>query len=160
MLIFAANNNKLSSSDVTSSVIEKKTAVGLPSNGKRFASSSALMSKDSCSNVGENVCSPSNGVQQQSLSTSLNNISLNVKPGSSKNVNARRAISNAPYKPEKWMSPEPVEDGLTQLNLAIVSHPSVFVTSTMLILFVYMEATLFLLLFWHDCDKSPLNLSS
>ncbi|KAG5541084.1 hypothetical protein RHGRI_021088 [Rhododendron griersonianum] len=120
--VLRANNNKLSSSDVTSSVTEKKTAVGLPSNGKRFASSSALMSEDSYSSVGENASSPSNKVQQQSLSTSLNNISLNVKPGSSKNVNAGRAISNAHYKPEKWMLPEPVEDRLTQLNLAIVGH--------------------------------------
>ncbi|KAI8547694.1 hypothetical protein RHMOL_Rhmol07G0216200 [Rhododendron molle] len=120
--VLKANNNKLSSSDVTSSVSEKKTAVGLPSNGKRFASSSALMSEDSYSRVGENASSPSNGVQQQSLSTSLNNISLTVKPGSSKNVNAGRAISNAHYKPEKWMLPEPVEDRLTQLNLAIVGH--------------------------------------
>ncbi|XP_058222288.1 uncharacterized protein LOC131332220 isoform X3 [Rhododendron vialii] len=120
--VLKANNNKLSSSDVTSSVTEKKTAVGLPSNGKRFASSSALMSEDSYSSVGENASSPSNGVQQQSLLTSLNNISLNVKPGSSKNVNAGRVISNAHYKPEKWMLPEPVEDRLTQLNLAIVGH--------------------------------------
>lgn len=144
LLILAANNNQLSSSDITSSVTEKKTAVGLPSNGKRFASSSALMSEDSYSCVGENASSLSNGVQQQSLSTSLNNISLNVKPGSSKNVNAGRAISNAHYKPEKWMLPEPVEDRLTQLNLAIVSQLSVFVTSTGLRLFVYMQATPFL----------------
>ncbi|KAL6970671.1 hypothetical protein U1Q18_030365 [Sarracenia purpurea var. burkii] len=116
-----ANINK-SSSVVSSSVPEKEIAVGLPSNAKSFDSSSALMSESRLGSVGEDTYSLLNGGQPQNISSSLNNMSLNLKSGSSKNVNAGRGISNAQYKPEKWMLPNPSEDKLQQLNLAIVGH--------------------------------------
>ncbi|GMP83904.1 hypothetical protein CsSME_00037661 [Camellia sinensis var. sinensis] len=113
-----ANVNKLSSSDVPSSVTEKKIAVELRSDAKSFDTSSAFISDNRHGSIGEDTHSLSNEVQSQSLSSSLNT----VKSGSSKNVSARRAVSHAQYKPEKWMLPDHAEDRLTQLNLAIVGH--------------------------------------
>ncbi|GFS41987.1 translation elongation factor EF1A/initiation factor IF2gamma family protein [Actinidia rufa] len=121
-VVSKANVNKLSFSDVTSSVTEKKTAMRLPPNAKGFDSSSAFVSENKHGSVEEDTCSPLNGGQPQNLSSGLNNLSSNLKSGSSKNVNAGRALSSAQYKPEKWMLPDPAEDRLTQLNLAIVGH--------------------------------------
>ncbi|XP_057478420.1 uncharacterized protein LOC130765861 isoform X3 [Actinidia eriantha] len=115
-------SSKVVSKDVTSSVTEKKTAIRLPPNAKGFDSSSAFVSENKHGSVEEDTCSPLNGGQPQSLSSGLNNLSSNLKSGSSKNVNAGRALSSAQYKPEKWMLPDPAEDRLTQLNLAIVGH--------------------------------------
>ncbi|KAI7997304.1 HBS1-like protein [Camellia lanceoleosa] len=110
-----ANVNKLSSSDVPLSVTEKKIAVELRSDAKSFDTSSAFISDNRHGSIGEDTHSLSNEVQSRSLSSSLNT----VKSGSSKNVSARRAVSHAQYKPEKWMLPDHAEDRLTQLNLAI-----------------------------------------
>uniref|UniRef100_A0A5B7BMG6 Putative HBS1-like protein isoform X4 n=1 Tax=Davidia involucrata TaxID=16924 RepID=A0A5B7BMG6_DAVIN len=115
-------NKKLSSSYVPSSIREKKFAVELQSSVKRSDSSSASISGSGHDNVEETDYSSVNGSKPQSSISSLNNMSLNVKPGYSKNVNDRKVISHAQYKPEKWMLPDQAEDRLAQLNLAIVGH--------------------------------------
>lgn len=70
----------------------------------------------------EDTVSSKDGGKPQTLSNSLNSLNLNAKPGSSKTVRNRGAASQDKYKPEKWMLPDQAEDGLTQLNLAIVGH--------------------------------------
>lgn len=42
------------------------------------------------------------------------------------NRNIIEATSGVPYKAEKWMLRDKEDNDLTQLNLAIVSHPSTF----------------------------------
>ncbi|KAA8520743.1 hypothetical protein F0562_014985 [Nyssa sinensis] len=117
-----ANLNKLSSSDVPSSIKEKKVAVELQSGVKRSNSSSVSMSGSRHDNMKEIDHSSVNGSEPQSLNSSLNNMSLNVRPGYSENVNGGKVMSHAQYKPEKWMLADLAEDRLTQLNLAIVGH--------------------------------------
>ncbi|XP_059637667.1 uncharacterized protein LOC132279655 isoform X2 [Cornus florida] len=116
-----ANFNKLSASDVPSSDREKNTAGKLQSRAKKSDSSLVSVSESRHDSV-EETNSSVNGHVPQSLSSSLSNMSFNVKSGSSKNVDARRAISYSQYKPEKWMLPDKAEDRLIQLNLAIVGH--------------------------------------
>ncbi|XP_059623611.1 uncharacterized protein LOC132266673 isoform X2 [Cornus florida] len=116
-----ANFNKSASLDVPSSNIEKNTAIKCQSHAKESDSSSSSMSQSRNASV-EETSSSVNGHGPQSLSSSLDNMSLNFKSEYSKNVNAGRAISYSQYKPEKWMLPDQAEDILTQLNLAIVGH--------------------------------------
>ncbi|KAJ1426193.1 Zinc finger, RanBP2-type [Sesbania bispinosa] len=58
----------------------------------------------------------------ESVSSSFNNMHLNVRSGNSDSTNAKGPCSQVSYKPEKWMLPQHAEDTLTQLNLAIVGH--------------------------------------
>lgn len=62
----------------------------------------------------------------QTISADMMKMSLSSKSGNAKDANGERASSNAPFKPEKWMLPDQVEDKLSQLNLAIVSYPFAF----------------------------------
>lgn len=55
-------------------------------------------------------------------------MSLNVNSEKLKDVNGERATSQSQYKPEKWMLPNQSEDSLSQLNLAIVSLPALFIS--------------------------------
>ncbi|KAK1551184.1 hypothetical protein Q3G72_031599 [Acer saccharum] len=63
-----------------------------------------------------------NGAEPRGIASDVNNMSLTDKSGNSTIVSTRKTNSPAQYKPEKWMLPEKVGDGLTQLNLAIVGH--------------------------------------
>ncbi|XP_074286834.1 uncharacterized protein LOC141612035 isoform X2 [Silene latifolia] len=56
----------------------------------------------------------------ESVSSGLEDMSLNSKPGSSKPILPKKSL--AQYKPEKWMLPEKESSLMTQLNLAIVGH--------------------------------------
>ncbi|XP_052209418.1 uncharacterized protein LOC127812900 isoform X2 [Diospyros lotus] len=112
-----------SASSVTpSSVSKKKIAIDFPLDAKSINSSSIILSEDRHGSVAEDTRSPVNGDEPQSLSGSLNDMSLNIKSGVSKNVNAGLSRSHAHYEPEKWMLPNQAEDKLIQLNLAIVGH--------------------------------------
>ena len=62
----------------------------------------------------------------QIISGDMMKMSMSSKSGSAKNANRARALASAPFKPEKWMLPDQIEDKLSQLNLAIVSYPFVF----------------------------------
>ncbi|XP_057959937.1 uncharacterized protein LOC131152222 isoform X3 [Malania oleifera] len=72
--------------------------------------------------VNESNCSSVTGGTPESFTSSFGSISLNTKSDRSKNATARRAKTHVQYKPEKWMLPVQSEEGLTQLNLAIVGH--------------------------------------
>lgn len=61
-----------------------------------------------------------NGTESESLASGLDNISLNKKHGTSKFVIPKKTLSQ--YKPDKWMLPEKEDGVMAQLNLAIVSH--------------------------------------
>ncbi|XP_047322100.1 HBS1-like protein isoform X2 [Impatiens glandulifera] len=100
-----------SSSDVPSKLKQEKSTV-LPSQ----SASKVYVSSE------EDAVSSKDGGQPQSLTSNLNSMNLNAKAGSSKNARTRGAASQAKYKPEKWMLPDQAEDGLAQLNLAIVGH--------------------------------------
>lgn len=55
--------------------------------------------------------------------SNLRNLTLDIKPESSKAVtNTRRTTSSAQYKPEPWMLSDKEKDNFCQLSLAIVSH--------------------------------------
>ncbi|CDO98420.1 unnamed protein product [Coffea canephora] len=58
----------------------------------------------------------------QIISGDMMKMSMSSKSGSAKNANRARALASAPFKPEKWMLPDQIEDKLSQLNLAIVGH--------------------------------------
>lgn len=84
-------------------------------------------------------------IKKESVSGDMMKMSISAKSGNAKGVNRGRVPSSSPYKPEKWMLPDRSEDRLTQLNLAIVSHPSKFLLGTQmhfLIVFVYVQPLL------------------
>lgn len=61
------------------------------------------------------------GGAQQSLTTSLNSLSLDAKSRNPNNLDTKKSCQNMHYKPDKWMVPDQAKDELIQLNLAIVS---------------------------------------
>lgn len=56
--------------------------------------------------------------------SNLLKVSLSAKSGNAKSVSGGKVSTELPYKPEIWMLPDQSEDKLSQLNLAIVNHPS------------------------------------
>lgn len=63
-------------------------------------------------------------IERESLPSNLMKVSLSAKSGNAKSVSGGKVSTELPYKPEKWMLPDQSEDKLSQLNLAIVNHPS------------------------------------
>ncbi|XAR71174.1 Protein-synthesizing GTPase [Bertholletia excelsa] len=120
-VVSKAKASKLSSS-VHSSTTDNEIAVEMSSNAKYSDKSLEFMSDYGDGSVREEACLVPNGSQPQSVSSSLNKMSLNVMPESSKNVKTVRTMSHANYKAEKWMLPDSAGDGLIELNLAIVGH--------------------------------------
>ncbi|KAK9699684.1 hypothetical protein RND81_08G188800 [Saponaria officinalis] len=102
----------------TSNVLRNIDVVeGLPSTGR--SDSFSKMKSNHKGNLGESS-SFANGGNTESVSSGLEDMSLNRKPGSSKSILPKKAI--AQYKPESWMLPEKESNSMTQLNLAIVGH--------------------------------------
>ncbi|KAL5785855.1 hypothetical protein ACOSQ2_008247 [Xanthoceras sorbifolium] len=125
-------------------------AVCTQASSKSTESCSTALAKDRCGSVKEGNCpkdgavninandtwsdssyasmlnvsggSSINGAESGSIASDVKNMSLTEKPGNSKVVRAGKTNSPAQYKPETWMLPDKVGDGLTQLNLAIVGH--------------------------------------
>ncbi|GAB4854553.1 hypothetical protein Ancab_023134 [Ancistrocladus abbreviatus] len=107
--------------DDSSNMTGKNYAVKASSSAKKLDSSAETLK------VKQNIVADSSYLVTEgnpaSLMSSLNNVSLNVKFGSSKHTAPQRTSSQQQYKPEKWMLPEQGEDGvMTQLNLAVVGH--------------------------------------
>ncbi|TXG62357.1 hypothetical protein EZV62_013720 [Acer yangbiense] len=94
-----------------------------PKNGAVDINSSDMWSDSSYAST-SNVSGSSsiNGAEPRGIASDVKNMSLTDKSGNSTIVSTRKTNSPAQYKPEKWMLPEKVGDGLTQLNLAIVGH--------------------------------------
>ncbi|KNA08509.1 hypothetical protein SOVF_161950 isoform B [Spinacia oleracea] len=90
-----------------------------PSSSTRSDKSPTRDRKSKHSSVGGSS-SLANGAESESLSSGLDHISLDSKPGSSKLVIPKKTL--AQYKPEKWILPDKEDGTMTQLNLAIVGH--------------------------------------
>ncbi|KAL1209010.1 Elongation factor 1-alpha C [Cardamine amara subsp. amara] len=58
----------------------------------------------------------------ESLTTTMNKISLTGETENASDVKIRRPISKSKHKPEEWMLLDKESDALSQLNLAIVGH--------------------------------------
>ncbi|KAL9227206.1 hypothetical protein vseg_002928 [Gypsophila vaccaria] len=102
----------------TSAVVRTIDVVeGSPSTER--SSSFSKMKSNHKANLGESS-SFANGGKHESVSSALEDMSLNSKPGTSKSVLPKKAI--AQYKPENWMLPVKESSSMTQLNLAIVGH--------------------------------------
>lgn len=103
-----------------------------PSSSTRSDKSPTRDRKSKHSSVGGSS-SLANGAESESLSSGLDHISLDSKPGSSKLVIPKKTL--AQYKPEKWILPDKEDGTMTQLNLAIVSYLRQFISSSIVILF-------------------------
>ncbi|KAH1250871.1 hypothetical protein AAZX31_05G152600 [Glycine max] len=101
----------------------KNGTIDIQSSKEKSGSLSALSKVKESDNI--SFSSIKDG-KPESISSSFNNMALNVRSGNSSgnsdNTNAKGTRSHVSYKPEKWMLPQQAEDTLTQLNLAIVGH--------------------------------------
>ncbi|CAI9113540.1 OLC1v1014154C1 [Oldenlandia corymbosa var. corymbosa] len=61
-------------------------------------------------------------VKTESISSGMGKMSVSSKSGIAENISGVRNLSITPFKPEKWMLPDEVEDKMQQLSLAIVGH--------------------------------------
>ncbi|KZV38853.1 hypothetical protein F511_27068 [Dorcoceras hygrometricum] len=91
----------------------------LVSNGLRTPK---LYSKDKHTGIKEKGLASGNGNKLVTSDDTANIVSLPSKSGNTKTISDLKATSIPQYKLEKWMIPDNVEDGLNQLNLAIVGH--------------------------------------
>ncbi|XP_010541534.1 PREDICTED: HBS1-like protein isoform X2 [Tarenaya hassleriana] len=73
-------------------------------------------------NISEASSSAKTMEMSESLTGSMDELSLTGKAENSSNVRPRRSISDSKHKPEEWMFPDKESDTLRQLNLAIVGH--------------------------------------
>ncbi|RDX95441.1 HBS1-like protein, partial [Mucuna pruriens] len=105
------NINKINSS--------KNGTIDIQSSKEKSDSLSALSKIKQSDNI--SFSSIKDG-KPESISSSFNNMVLDVRSGNLDNTNAKEPRSHVSYKPEKWMLPQQAEDALTQLNLAIVGH--------------------------------------
>lgn len=99
-----------------------------PSLTTKHSDAPSNVSKINIKKAENEVCTSIDGSEKQRLSCNLNQMSLNVKSESAKDVNGERVTSQLQYKPEEWMLPDKSEDTLSQLNLAIVSLPSFLIS--------------------------------
>ena len=107
----------LETSGKTSNVNNKNGTVDIQSSKGKSGSSSAMPKvKDS----DETSFSTIKDRKPESLSSSFNNMVVDVRSGNSNNTNTKGPRPQVSYEPEKWMLPQQAEDTLTQLNLAIV----------------------------------------
>ncbi|XP_027348651.1 HBS1-like protein isoform X2 [Abrus precatorius] len=90
-------------------MLSKNVAIDLQTRGKTSKSLPESLPKDKDG-------------KPESSSSSIDNMVLDVRSGTSENTNAKGHRSQVSYKLEKWMLPQQAEDTLTQLNLAIVGH--------------------------------------
>lgn len=94
----------------------KNGTVDIQSSKEKSGSSSALSKvKDS-----DEITSSIKDGKPENISSSFNNMVLDVRSGNSDNTHAKRPRPQVSYKPEKWMLSQQAEDTLTQLNVAIV----------------------------------------
>ncbi|XP_075497942.1 uncharacterized protein LOC142535635 isoform X2 [Primulina tabacum] len=105
----------------TKMVVESEVAA------KGHNSSSSLVSRKKHTGVEEKELASCSGNKlvisdDSANNVSSNNVSLPSKSGNTKFTSDHKATSIPRYKLEKWMSPDNVDDGLSQLNLAIVGH--------------------------------------
>ncbi|XP_073149660.1 uncharacterized protein [Henckelia pumila] len=100
----------------TKSVVESELAA------KRHNPSVSLVSKEKHTRVDEKELASGNGNRPVTSVDTANIVSLPSISGNTKTISDRKATSIPQYKLEKWMIPDNVEDGLNQLNLAIVGH--------------------------------------
>lgn len=103
----------------TSTVLRNNDAVAGTSSSKRTHNIPTRNQKSKHDDVGE-YSSLANGAKSESLSSSLDSMSLNSKSGASKPIVPKKTL--AQYKPEKWMLLDKEGNVMTQLNLAIVGH--------------------------------------
>lgn len=103
------NVNKINSS--------KSGTIDIQSSKEKSGSSSALPKVKESNNISSSSIKDG---KQESVSSSFNNMTFDVRSGNSDNTNAKGPHPQVSYKPEKWMLPQHAEDTLTQLNLAIV----------------------------------------
>lgn len=69
----------------------------------------------------ETSSSSKNMEVSESLTSTMNNMSLTGETETSRDVKIRSAKSKSNHKPEEWMMLDKESDALSQLNLAIVS---------------------------------------
>ncbi|KAL0385229.1 UNVERIFIED_CONTAM: HBS1-like protein [Sesamum radiatum] len=100
----------------TNFLVESKVAANGPE------SSSASVTRERHNGVEENNSTSGIGNKPETFNTSMNTESLPSKSGKARSTIEGKATSISPYIPEKWMTPNNKEDGLSQLNLAIVGH--------------------------------------
>ncbi|XP_057416481.1 uncharacterized protein LOC130711054 isoform X6 [Lotus japonicus] len=106
------NMNKINSS--------KRGTIDIQSSKETLGSLSALPKVKESDKI--NFSSTRDG-KPESVSSSFNNMVLDVKSGNSDSTNSRGSRPQVPYKPENWMLPQQSsKDALSQLNLAIVGH--------------------------------------
>lgn len=110
-----ASSKTSSSSDVSRKEKEHKLEVERDITIEGHDSSSASTSKEKGPLLGIEA-------KRQTISGGMMKMSLSSNSGSEKNAKRARASAVAPFKPEKWMLPDQIEDKLSQLNLAIVGH--------------------------------------
>lgn len=104
------NMNKINSS--------KRGTIDIQSSKETLGSLSALPKVKESDKI--NLSSTRDG-KPESVSSSFNNMVLDVKSGNSDSTNSKGSRPQVPYKPENWMLPQhSSKDALTQLNLAIV----------------------------------------
>ncbi|CAF2135598.1 unnamed protein product [Brassica napus] len=70
----------------------------------------------------ETSSSSKNMEVSESLTSTMNNMSLTGETETSRDVKIRSAKSKSNHKPEEWMMLDKESDALSQLNLAIVGH--------------------------------------
>ncbi|KAH9619080.1 hypothetical protein KSS87_013643 [Heliosperma pusillum] len=102
----------------TSNVFRNIDVVDVSPSSERSDTFSTMKPKSNI-NIGESS-SFAKEDNPESVSSGLEDMSLNSKPGSSKPILPRKSL--AQFKPEKWMLPEKESSLMTQLNLAIVGH--------------------------------------
>lgn len=96
--------------------------VELESTSQGTDDSAVLTSEGRNIPINSNDHSSEHEAHQETVADNVKKMSLSSKSSTSKNLKPRRSVSNPPYKPEKWMLPDVVEERTSQLNLAIVGH--------------------------------------
>ncbi|KAL2253872.1 UNVERIFIED_CONTAM: HBS1-like protein [Sesamum indicum] len=92
----------------------------LAANG--LVSSSTSVTRERHNGVEENDSTSGSGNKPETFNTRMDTESLPSKSGKARSIIERKTESISQYIPEKWMTPNNKDDGLSQLNLAIVGH--------------------------------------
>ncbi|XP_073028323.1 uncharacterized protein [Primulina eburnea] len=114
------NSSSCIAADLNSSEKEIKTLSQLAAEGTD--TSLALVSKGRFSGVNKKQSASGSGNYPDNSFSSKNNGSLSSESRKTDTINEQNVASLPEYKPETWMIPDKVDDGLSQLNLAIVGH--------------------------------------
>ncbi|KAK4426966.1 HBS1-like protein [Sesamum alatum] len=85
-------------------------------------SSSASVTRERHNGMEETDSTSGSGNKPEASNTSMNTESLPSKSGKARSTIEGKTASISQYIPEKWMTPNQKDDGLSQLNLAIVGH--------------------------------------